>query len=68
MLQKALLLMDVVILVIILILFEIIIFLLASVGLRSTALPNHEDFVLTTPCPNKNIPEHAVMAEVSAQT
>jgi len=35
----------------------------SSVGLRSTALPNHDDFVLTTPCPNKNIPAHAVMAE-----
>jgi len=36
----------------------------SSVGLRSTALPKHQDFVLTKPC-NKNdpIPQHAIMAE-----
>eukprot|EP00088_Acartia_fossae_P070033 TRINITY_DN9276_c0_g1_i1.p1 TRINITY_DN9276_c0_g1~~TRINITY_DN9276_c0_g1_i1.p1 ORF type:complete len:375 (+),score=66.16 TRINITY_DN9276_c0_g1_i1:43-1167(+) len=37
----------------------------SSVGLRSTALPKHEDFTLTYPCKEKasKIPNHAVMAD-----
>jgi len=36
----------------------------SSVGLRSTALPKHQDFVLTKPCNTKGpLPQHAVMAE-----
>ena len=42
------------------------IFWSASEGLRSKALPNHEDYVLTAPCPNNRVPQPAPMAEVLA--
>jgi len=35
----------------------------SSEGLRSKALPNHEDYVLTAPCPNSRVPQPAPMAE-----